>query len=331
MREKVRYPRPGSVGGFLIRGLIGHLKRHEVALPISSYILIATSGGSDSTALAHLIAKYGRRVGGRAAIKLLHVNHGWRGAESDADAAFVRRLGKELGVKTKVVNAKTKPLKGESWEDAARRVRKSVFAKEAGKDGVVLTAHTADDLAETVLWRVFTGSAGSHGGGILVRDGERVRPFLTFRKEQLRAYLREEGQEWREDRTNHEGRFLRSKMRQELMPLIEALFPRAIDHLVALGLSAQRRAATGSGAAEKARGGMVGAMDDLMGVIQAQGLRLRRTQWVEIEKFLLSEGARELHLPSGYRLLRESAQRGGSKKREEKAERVVLEKIIPKR
>lgn len=224
-----RYPSPGPVGGRLIRVLVASARSAGLKLPLTSHILCACSGGVDSVALAVLLAKYGRRVGGVAGISLLHVNHGWRGKESDADERFVVKLGKTLGVPVRVRRIGEKPKKGESWEAHARSLRKAIYLEEAAEKGLVFTGHQADDQAETRLWRLFTGAFATLGEGILPRHGVEVRPLLGVRRSDLVAFLKEEKQIWREDATNQDPRFLRARMRRELMPVIEAIFPGAID------------------------------------------------------------------------------------------------------
>ena len=167
------YRKPGAVGGRIIRQAIGLLKQRKVKLPLNSHILLATSSGSDSLALAHMMVHYGRRIAPSNKITLLHINHGWRGSESDDDARFVRCCAENWNVPVIVRKLKrTRVPQGESWENVARSARKEIFDHEAEKLGgaVVLTAHQADDLAETLLWRIFTGSASSHGGGIAGRS-----------------------------------------------------------------------------------------------------------------------------------------------------------------
>lgn len=236
------YPKPGQTGGRLIRELIAFWRSSAdfPDLSLGSQILsIACSGGSDSVAAAHLLVRYGRRIASRANLRLLHIDHGWRGDESRADAAYVEKLAAEWGVafeKHELPPLGTGAAKGESLEKLAREARNRIYDQQPG---FVLTAHTADDLAETLLWRLAAGEAETHGGGIARRHGRVLRPFLFVRKETFRQYLREESVAWREDRTNHEGRFLRSKMRSGLMPMLEEIFPRAIENLAALALDAQ--------------------------------------------------------------------------------------------
>lgn len=206
-------------------------------LPLNSHILCAISGGLDSTALATLLARYGHRVGVR--VSLLHVHHGWRGKESDGDAAFVETLARDLNVPCTVerLDPKIFGKTGDSWENVARRARRKIYARHVRSvskcnGALVFTAHHADDLAETMIWRFFTGNLTHQPAGILPKHDFEVRPFLRVRKATLQAFLEEEGIQWREDRTNHEERFLRAKMRKKLAPVVEEIFPKAVENLV---------------------------------------------------------------------------------------------------
>jgi len=289
------YPKPKDTGGRLVRLAIATLREASAKLPLNSDILIAVSGGSDSIALGHLIALYGRRIAGTGRVRWIHFNHGWRGAESDGDARFVAALAKKLGVPCRVVKMKRPgegagagagPSPGHSWEALARAQRNEVLRKEAvrGKASI-FTAHHADDLAETVLWRLLTGAGATHGGGILVKDGKTYRPLLHARKETLKRYLKEEGISWREDRTNHEGRFLRSRMRKELMPALEGLFPKGVEHLASLALLTQRKSAP-----DLRRAGSLAAR---LGTL---GIRLKRAH--------LRDDQPIIQLPGGWKLIR---------------------------
>ncbi|MGE0615876.1 MAG: tRNA lysidine(34) synthetase TilS [Bacteriovoracia bacterium] len=234
------YPKPKETGGRLIRQVISGLRVAEAPLPISSHILCAVSGGLDSIALAHLLAKYGRRVGGQIAI--LHINHHWRGEQSNADARFVEAFARDRELEFLRFDLSPPQARpGQSLEDLARQGRKQIFEQVARErpGALVFTAHHADDVAETMVWRLFTGAADTHGGGILRRHGHEVRPLLEVRKAALEAFLREEDVEWREDTSNQNTRFLRNQVRHELMPVIERIFPRAVERLVEAALKAQ--------------------------------------------------------------------------------------------
>jgi tRNA(Ile)-lysidine synthetase-like protein len=267
-------------------------------------------------ALAHLLVHYGRRViPDRSQITLLHLNHGWRGEESDGDEAFVRKAAQDWGVGylTQKMNFTPEGVAGQSWEDAARRFRLEAFQEFCSGEELlsgdgsrqVWTAHHADDQAETVLWRLFTGAQETHGGGIAFRFGPQLRPLLSVRKGELLAYLQEVGQPFREDSTNRDIRFLRANMRKELMPIVERLFPKAIEHLSQSALNAQRL--------HEERFVLDGPNEqpDPAPLLSAVGIRLRRSHYqilsAELQKALANPAASsEVHLPGGWRWMRHS-------------------------
>lgn len=181
-------------------------------------------------------------------LSAVHVHHGLRGDEADADLAFVQELCRRLEVPLQVQHAGvaervTKSREAgaaETIEEAARELRYECFARliAQGHADSVLTAHTLDDQAETVLMRLTRG-AGLRGLGgihprIVVEDddgeaiGEIVRPLLAFRRHELEAYLSEIGQSWREDTTNSDEKFTRNRVRKLVLPLLEKEFNPAV-------------------------------------------------------------------------------------------------------
>lgn len=343
------FKRPGPIGGLLIRRWIAFLRGQGVQIPLTSDILIAVSGGADSIALAHLVTHYGKRLlRHSAAHSLLHVNHGWRGEESDADEKFVRELAAQWGIPITVHRLAGPPqAPGVSWEDQARAERKKIFIKEASdRNCFIFTAHHADDLAETLLWRLFTGASQSHGGGIAVQHQSEIRPLLTTKKAELKAYLQEEKLSYREDSTNASPRFLRGQMRSQLLPVIERLFPRAVDHLCALGLQAQRslseqQAVPISGGGDipvnkeafEQNGSAVRRVEEIQSLFfRATGLQLRRPHWNELMERLTEEKnwQGEIHLPEGWVVRRELGQKNQTKgpvSKKRVSERWILEKF----
>lgn len=311
------YPKPGEVGGRLIREVISFLRKQEIELPITSHILIAISGGPDSVALAHLLIKYGRRIAPKGGVSLIHVDHGWR-EKSAEDARFVKSFAKKwkvpLEIKKLKAPAVNETYQGRSWEEVARDARKEFFQKAADKhQAIVLTSHQADDLAETLLWRLFTGASQTHGGGIAAQYGVELRPFLTQRKSVLLEYLKEEKQPYRIDETNLDPRFLRARIRSELMPAVEKIFPRAMDHLVKLGLAAQARGIQVSDEVSQSEVG-----PEIL--FQAAGIRGRRPH---LEAILQNQ--REIDLPGGWKLTRHVESKSGTAQRA--SERWTLERI----
>lgn len=308
---KPEYPKPSAIGGKLIREVIAFLKQQKVTLPISSDILIATSGGTDSMALAHLVTHYGQKIRDKKNITLIHINHHWRGKESNEDACFVENYAKQWGISFIRKDLKLKNFRNSSlsWEETARKARKKIFLDcRSNSKTIIFTAHHADDLAETLLWRLFTGANKTHGGGIVFQEGNIIRPFLRVRKKLLKKYLLSEGIAWREDRTNFEGRFLRSKIRLELLPVIEKLFPRATDHLIQAAFTAQK--------SEPPALLTPGNPDPTL-LFSATGLKVRRIHWEFLKRGNFKNNQGELHLPQGWRL---------QWKKSSKLQRFLLEK-----
>src|SRR5688500_1798112 len=174
--------------------------------------VVAVSGGPDSVALAHVLTEL-LRQGHFAGLILAHVNHQLRGAESEADARFVADLGETWscpGLATRVTRVDTAAkARGHNLEKAARDLRYAWPGELAAAEKAtwVATAHSADDQAETVLHRLMRGSGLQGLAGILPRRTlsgaiEVVRPLLTMRRRQLRAYLEAHQLPCRSDSSN---------------------------------------------------------------------------------------------------------------------------------
>ena len=202
-------------------------------------ILIGVSGGPDSVALLHLLTLL--RPAWRLTLHLAHLDHGLRN-DSRQDAEFVRQLGHDWGVPATIERREVDAIchrQGWSLEDGARRIRYE-FLQEAARNRsmeYVALAHTADDQAETVLMRLFRGT-GLMGLGAMPmqrelgeqqppasdRGGERlwlIRPLLEVWRGEVVAYLTRAGVTSREDATNADRRFVRNRIRHELLPLLE--------------------------------------------------------------------------------------------------------------
>jgi tRNA(Ile)-lysidine synthase len=208
--------------------LAGLALREPCGIRPGDALLVGVSGGADSVALAYLLAHLRTPLGLR--LTLAHLHHGLRGADADADEAFVRLLAGRLGLEAvfgRCDVAARAARTGESVEMAARAERRAFFRKQAAErgTGLLALAHTADDQAETVLLRLARG-AGPRGLGAMPWRAERdglvvVRPFLGLRREALRAFLTVHGLRWREDASNQDDRFLRVRVRREVLPLFE--------------------------------------------------------------------------------------------------------------
>ncbi len=196
---------------------------------------MACSGGADSTALLRLLAALREPLG--IVLLAAQLNHGLRAGESDDDEAFVEATAQRLGVAFVCERADVRAesdRNGWNLEDAGRRARRSFFGKlvESGSANLVAVAHTADDQAETVLAQMIRGTGPTGLAGIFPASGHVVRPLLDFRREELRTYLREIGQEWREDSSNADTMRLRARIRAKLVPqLREEFSPAIVEHL----------------------------------------------------------------------------------------------------
>lgn len=186
-------------------------------------VIVGVSGGPDSTALAHILYELRYILGLK--IIVAHFNHRMR-PQAIRDEQFVARMAKDLGLTYVCARAKERPPKTGSLEDWARRQRFDFLVRTAVKykaDAVAL-AHTADDLAETVLMRILRGSGlmGLKGmSEASVMHGIKfIRPFLSVAKVRLLEYLREHRLGYCKDQTNKTTDFFRNKIRLKLLPLL---------------------------------------------------------------------------------------------------------------
>jgi tRNA(Ile)-lysidine synthase len=209
----------------LLSDFVGHV-RGAGLLRAGDRVLVACSGGADSVALAHLVARSARRLS-LGAVSIAHLDHGLR-LESRDDARFVEALAARLSLPVVSERHEVRRARGESPEAAARRVRYAFLeraAKSVGAD-VVVTAHHLDDQAETVLLRVLRGT-GPRGLVAIrpsraLRRGSKirlVRPLLPFRGARLREWLTRWDETWREDPGNASSN-VRARLRHRAMPVL---------------------------------------------------------------------------------------------------------------
>ncbi len=195
-------------------------------------VLIAFSGGSDSTAL--LLAASAAAPALNLRVRAAWVDHGIRpDEERTRERSFVRGLTARLGIPCRIVEPPVEPLSSRagrlksSLEAEARDFRYSALLEAAAEAGCerILTAHTRDDQAETLLARVLSGSGTAGLRGIPEDRPPFLRPFLTLPKAALVRYLRDRGQDWVEDSTNAGEDYLRNRVRRRLIPAAEEVFP----------------------------------------------------------------------------------------------------------
>ncbi len=193
-------------------------------------LLVAVSGGPDSVALLSVLTE----LAGPRDLKLrvLHINHGLRGAEAEEDAEFVATLCERLGVPLSVERVCVLDSVGSrgsrSLQEAAREARYAALRRTAELAGAKLIAlgHQADDQAETVLMWMLRG-CGARGlsGMPMLREGVYIRPLLHVRRAQILAYLDARGLPYRADSSNASLRYVRNRIRQEVLPVLERLNP----------------------------------------------------------------------------------------------------------
>ncbi len=197
-------------------------------------VAAAVSGGADSVALFR--AMVAARAAAGLVLSAVHVNHGLRGAESDEDAAFVRRLTEQHQLPVTIHRADVQEAAarhGKGIEETARALRYDLFRRmlDAGEVDAVVTAHTLDDQAETVLMKLLRGAWTEGLSGIAPvmsqPRGRIVRPLLTVTRADVIAYLEGLGQTWREDASNRDPAFTRNRVRHELLPQVTAFAPDA--------------------------------------------------------------------------------------------------------
>ncbi|MDP3920304.1 MAG: tRNA lysidine(34) synthetase TilS [Candidatus Omnitrophota bacterium] len=197
------------------QGLVSHKRK----------VFVACSGGPDSVALLHLL----RSLGDPWKLKLgiLHLNHGLRGAESDREQKFVAQLARAAGIPFYTAKKKIRRRTGNrslSLEESARNVRYDFFTRVAKKHRipVIALAHNQDDQAETMLMRILQGTGLRGLSGIrpvVTHRGIRfVRPLLNFTKKEVLGYLRSEKVRFCIDSSNRSKKFLRNRIRLDLLP-----------------------------------------------------------------------------------------------------------------
>ncbi|MDI6870874.1 MAG: tRNA lysidine(34) synthetase TilS [Bacillota bacterium] len=218
-------------GGGRVADLLGQVRRtierHRM-LASGDRVVVAVSGGPDSVALAHLLW----RLAGEYSLSLhvAHLNHQFRGEESEAEARLVAELAAGWGLPC-TVEAVDVPaylaLHGGSAEAVARRLRYAFLERvaRAADASRIALGHQADDLAETVLMNLLRGAGPRGLSGIPpVRAGRYIRPLLETGRGEILAYLEAEGLPYRLDSSNASPVFFRNRVRHQLLPYLEREF-----------------------------------------------------------------------------------------------------------
>ena len=193
-------------------------------------ICVAVSGGADSMCLLFLLHGLAEEMDFR--LLAVHVEHGIRGEESLADMEYVKDICAGLGVPLSIgrVDAPgAAAAAGLSLEEAARNERYGYFdTLEADR---IALAHHMNDQAETVLFNLIRGSGMGGLRGILPVRGRYIRPLLCATAEEIREYCREKGIGFRTDSTNLDTEITRNKIRHQIMPLLQQINSRSVEHI----------------------------------------------------------------------------------------------------
>lgn len=191
-------------------------------------VLCAVSGGADSMCLLHLCRSL--RDEGRIELFAAHYEHGIRGEESERDAAFVAAQCEKLGVELRLERGNVPSYAAQKHmglEEAARELRYAFLQKSAAEFDCdcILTAHNADDNAETLLFNLSRGSGSRGLRGIPRQRGNILRPMLDISRSEIEAFLEENGLEHVEDSSNASDDYSRNLIRHHVMPVLRRINP----------------------------------------------------------------------------------------------------------
>ena len=217
--------------------------KNECGIAPGAHVLAAVSGGADSIALLCLLDRARETMG--ICVSCAHVEHGIRGEASVEDMEFVRALCEQKRIafyETRIDAAAFAAHNGLGLEDAARRLRYAFLQETKERIGadVIACGHHAGDQAETVLMHAARGSDLRGLCAMRMVSGDIIRPLLGVGTEELRAYLRQIGQVWREDETNRDTDYTRNAVRHCVLPQLARAYPSAEHALARLALCAQR-------------------------------------------------------------------------------------------
>lgn len=216
----------------LLKKTKAYIKEYRLIEP-GELVLVAVSAGRDSMTLAHLLLKLQKELG--FSIAIANFNHHLR-PEADEEGQFVAEFARLNGVPAFLGGADIAQLSiGGNLQEVARRERYAYLRSLAAKIGAskIAVAHHADDQAETVLLHLLRGSGLSGLAAMSPSKNNIIRPLLFASRKDICAYIAENKLEYREDATNASTKYLRNKIRLELIPLLKDYNPNIAEALIA--------------------------------------------------------------------------------------------------
>ncbi len=203
-----------------------------------SHVMLGVSAGPDSAAMLRAVLSLKADYRGKGGLFVAHFNHGARGADADADQAWLESLCRQLNVPLETARAGPGSVgsEGDGWEAAARKARYDFLLSTAEGLGArfVAVAHTTDDQVETVLHHILRGTGLAGLSGIrpsrpLSPTVALVRPLLGITRREVLSYLTDISQDYRIDPTNNDTRWTRNRLRHELLPRLRESYNSAVD------------------------------------------------------------------------------------------------------
>ena len=198
-------------------------------VPSGAKLVVGASGGCDSTVLLHLLQELGH------SLVVAHVNHSARGAEGDADERFVRDWAKQHDVAFECLTLEAEVLSSgnQGFQGEARKQRLSWMTSlcETHQAHAIALGHHADDQAETWFLHALRSADPWSIMGMSAQEGRVVRPMLHLNRSDIRALAEAKAGAGKEDASNASSKYLRNRIRHELLPLLEDIKPGSIAHI----------------------------------------------------------------------------------------------------
>ncbi len=227
-----------SLNSSLLAAVQAAIAEHHL-FPGSGAIVVGVSGGPDSVCLLHLLKRLCEPRGPYCGIRLhvAHLDHGLRGEAGRSDAAFVADLAAQWGVPCTLGQEDVPALargSHRSLEEVARQTRYAFLRKVAARVSAarIAVAHHADDQVETLVMHWLRGSGLAGLAGMRAREGDVIRPLLHRSRAEILRYCEQHQLAYREDVSNQDRRFLRNRVRHDLLPMLEQYNPNLRETLL---------------------------------------------------------------------------------------------------